>query len=538
MDHSSLSATFRHAIQTVTGAGFLVGTVFSNIPADGSEGQIPAFNARTQAAKRPIDLAIGPQLFVDDFLIHKSAGVRKTMHPPKRYEGNPVLGWREHTTQPYLTVLRDAATDRFRMWYNYDSGSTGAVAYAESADGIHWELPDLGILGNDNRLFIISHPHQTGYGSGIIDSGEDYAIPERRYKAAWWGQATAYPENGRTPARGGPGMYIAFSPDGIHWTKYEGNPVLLDFHEEWFRGDPRRPQGTGDIIDVFWDGLRHRYGAFLKTPAVPEDGYSMAPKARNYIRRLVSFSSSGDFIQWETPRRVVMPEPRDEGLLEFYGVGATIRRGNLLIGFVRMLHDDYPADEGGPADGIGYTTLVTSRDALHWERHGDTFFDREPSPSAWDHAMAWIGSLVAVDNQFYIYYGGYQRGHKSDRNKERQLGLAVMPKDRFVSVDSLPAQTGHLRTPGLYFVGLTRPRLVLNAKVNAGGAIRVRARDHNGNILPGVDFDDCRPLAGDGQALPVTWNASDHLGSLRDRVFHLEFELRDASLFGFDVQGP
>ena len=39
----------------------------------------------------------------------------------------------------------------------------------------------------------------------------------------------------------------------------------------------------------------------------------------------------GDFTHWQQPWRVVIPEPRDKGTLEFYSVGGTIARGGLLI---------------------------------------------------------------------------------------------------------------------------------------------------------------------------------------------------------------
>ncbi|MFH1743250.1 MAG: hypothetical protein ABIH23_29950 [bacterium] len=125
----------------------------------------------------------------------------------------------------------------------------------------------------------------------------------------------------------------------------------------------------------------------MKTPAVPADGLETGAKAGSFIRQLVSESTSDDFTNWRRPWRVVIPENRDEGVLEFYSVGGTIARGSLLIGFVRMLHDDYAAEPGGPAEGIGYTTLVTSRDGVHWERHDDIFFDRNSEPYAWDRAM-------------------------------------------------------------------------------------------------------------------------------------------------------
>ncbi|MFH1743249.1 MAG: hypothetical protein ABIH23_29945, partial [bacterium] len=95
-----------------------------------------------------------------------------------------------------------------------------------------------------NRLFTISFPHQNGYGVSVIDEGPDFSDKNRRFKVAWWGQEKPWPD-------GDPGMRVAFSPDGIHWTPWEKNPVLPDFGEPQFLNDPRRPYGAADMVDVY-----------------------------------------------------------------------------------------------------------------------------------------------------------------------------------------------------------------------------------------------------------------------------------------------
>src|SRR5690606_36365449 len=153
----------------------------------------------------------------------------------------------------------------------------------------------------------------------------------------------------------------------------------------------------------------------------------------------------------------------------------TISRGPLLIGFVRVLHDDYPADPGGEPEGIGYTSLVTSRDGISWTRHKEPFLDRSPNKGEWDHAMAWVGSVVPVGDEFYIYYGGYEQGHKIDAAKERQLGLATMPRDRFVS-QRANDKTGTFSS-GLMWFEEERPiALTLNAATKYNGRIGVQVR--------------------------------------------------------------
>src|SRR5205085_309822 len=170
--------------------------------------------------------------------------------------------------------------------------------------------------------------------------------------------------------------------------------------------------GVQDIIDVFYDPLQKRYAAALKLPALAGDGYAPGPRAGASFRRLVGMSTSSDFMHWEKPWRILTPDQRDEGLLEFYGMGAIHQRGKLYIGVARVLHDDFSCDPGGPKNGIGYAVLVTSRDGVRWQRFREPFLDRNVQPGSWDHAMTWIGCALPLGEEMLFYYGGYARGHK------------------------------------------------------------------------------------------------------------------------------
>jgi hypothetical protein len=467
----------------------------------------------TRPADEPVDLHRGPHLFIDDYLIQESEGLARGTHPPQRASDGPILGWEESTTQPYVTVVR-GDDRRFRMWYNHGIGQGCSIGYAESDDGMNWTTPKPGILGDSNR--VLETPNS--YGVSVIDEGPGFPDASRRFKLAWWG---------RKP----PGLCVAFSPDGLHWTPHEGNPVLHDYGEESFLNDPRRPYSVSDIIDVYWDPLRERYAGFFKSPALESDGFAAGPRAGKFYRRLVTASISNDFIHWERPWRVMMPEERDPGMLEFYSVGGTIARGGLLIGFVRMLHDDFSTEPGGDGEGIGYTTLATSRDGKHWQRHDEIFFDRSPYQGAWDRAMTWVGSAVPVGDQLYLYYGGYKRGHKIEKLKERQLGLAIMPLDRFVSLDASGGTVGRLLTVPFKHDEVSGKRVVLNAAAS-GGFIRVQVLDAAGNPVPGATFADCEPVNGNHLALPVSGLDFSNVGS--DPI-RLEFEIQNAQLFAFDL---
>ena len=101
----------------------------------------------TEIADRPLEIGVGPQLFLDDYLIERTEGLEREVRQPERLP-DPVLDSKRFgVTQPYLTALRDPDTRRFRMWYNRGP----AIWHAESEDGIHWSEPRVG-LGPAPRL--------------------------------------------------------------------------------------------------------------------------------------------------------------------------------------------------------------------------------------------------------------------------------------------------------------------------------------------------------------------------------------------------
>ena len=464
----------------------------------------PGVAAWRTGAAQPLEIGLGPQLFLDDHLIDRLEGLERRAEPPERL-GHPVLDSKTFgCTQPYVTVTHDQAKRRFRLWYNHGP----AVWHAESDDGVHWVNPR------------VAWDLPRSYGASLVDDGERAREPDRRYKLANW-QATRARED--RPGDDG-GMYVGFSPDGFRWTAHVGNPVLPTWPEGY--GKPTQ-HGVGDIVDVYHDPLSQRYGAAVKVHAVPEDGYTPGPRAGNGIRRLVGLSTSPDFVHWERPRRIFAPDERDEGLLEFYGMGAVHLRGSLRIGLVRVLRDDLPCDPGGPKDGIGYSVLATSRDGFTWQRRREPFLDRNPLRGSWDHAMTWIGAAVPVGDEMLFYYGGYARGHKVEPASERQIGLARMRRDRYLAL--VPTkEAGRLVTLPFLVPGA---RLTVNARATRG-TVLVRLLDLAGKPIEVPGAAKARPLDGDVLACEVHWQES--LGRFRGKPVRLEFRLRRAALFGFD----
>jgi hypothetical protein len=461
--------------------------------------------ARAAERSSALDIGLGPQLYLDDYIVESMDGLKRVVHPPKRLP-KPVLDSKTFgTTQPYMTVLRDAETNRYRIWYN----NKAAVWHAESDDGIVWRNP--------RSVWETSHC----FGASLIDEGPSASDPQRRYKLANW-QATRTRED--KPGDDG-GMWVGFSPDGLRWTGYDKNPVLPTWPDGYGK---IVPHGAQDIVDVFYDPLQKHYGVALKTPAVPADGLAQAPRAGSSIRRLVGMSTSKDFTRWEKPWRIIVPNDKQEGLAEFYGMGGIHLRGGLYIGLVRVLHDDFSCDPGGPKNGIGYTALATSRDGRTWHRYREPFLDRNLEPGSWDHAMTWTGYALPVKDEMFFYYGGYARGHKIEPESERQIGLARMIRDRYVALTP-NAKEGRLVTRTFR---MPDGQLTINADASRG-EVRLRLLDDAGKPIAQQRHDADETIHGD--VLAAVPKSLHTYQKLRGKPLRLEFTLRDASFFGFDI---
>lgn len=442
----------------------------------------------------PISLRPGPHLLVDDFLVESSSNITRKVNVPVRDPAIPnpiVTGKEDGCFQPYLSVVRDPKSRRFRLWYGIrteDSNQARShIGYLESEDGIRWLRPHR----------VLADPSTIQFGVSVIDEGPAFSNPAERFKYAWW--------------HGG-GLRIATSPDGLTWKPLSTDVLLAHNH---------------DINGIHWDPLRKRYVATVS--------FHITGPAWSGTRRITKQSASRDLRQWTEPWVVLAPDDKlDQGETQFYAMDGYLARGDLVVGMVKVLRDDLKADQPpDPRDayGIGYTTLAWTRDGENWIRDREPFFDRHPQRGAWDHAHAWIDEQVPVGDEVYLYYAGYKRGHKVNRFEERQIGLVKMKRDRYVA-RAADAAGGSFRTP---LVILDAATMTLNLEA-AGGEARVEILDENGRPLRGFTRQDCHPVSGDAVAAPVRWEKP--LGALAGKPVRLEFFLKNARLFAFDLASP
>ncbi|MFC1550891.1 hypothetical protein ACFL46_06335, partial [Candidatus Neomarinimicrobiota bacterium] len=465
-----------------------------------------------------INLKPGRHLFIDDYIVAQSKGLESTLHQPVKM-GSPVLegmGSDDNNFQPYATVLYDMQRQRFRIWYcsrvNRDEGIM--LSYAESVDGINWEKPY-------QELFEIY-----GFGCSVIDDGPEATIPERRYKMIYW--ELGNPER-RYYNNAAAGIGVSFSADGLNWVRQHPHPVLPDLWSHSIKGDPDHKgsikwrEYAADIVHATWDPIRNIYVAYVKSWTWPPDEFGyISPTSDGMGRRLVSMTSSSDFVHWSKPVRSFLPQPDDFSSLEFYACRAK-PRGNQMVNFSCILNEEI---EGKSGSGIGYTVLSVSNDLVNWNRMKEPWLPRSnENPEAADHAVAWVADVITVGDEEFIYYGGYSDGHKS--YDDRTINLAHLRKDGFVSRDA-GKKEGRLLTK---ILRLDAGDLTINA--NVSGILQMRVLEPSGKPLKGFGKNEIELISGDATNHRV--KTKGNLASLAGKPVRLEFFLRDAKLYGFEL---
>ena len=454
----------------------------------------------------PLEIDSSSQLFVDDYLIASQHGLKRVVHSAKKHPDNPLIEpdkpWETRDAygsrvELYGAVMHDPAEGLYRMWYNAHD-----VCYAISADGITWEKPELGLFDHDEssntNICYRAHKGYEYVDSVNIFHRPDEPDPEKRYAMLVFQY--------ETEVRPG-GMYLAYSPDGIHWTEGE-RPVIPGFSSK--PKDPKvNREGVGDISQFIYDPKLGCYVGFLKI--------------LYHGKRVCALSTSEDIIHWTRPRMILLPDEDDPEDMDFYALSG-FPYESMWMGFLRV----YRAEEHETID----IQLVSSRDGLHWDRVGnrESIIERG-SKGLFDWGMLSVvpSPPLLIDNEIHIYYSGLAGLH-TNRHSRACIGLATLRRDRFVSLHAEKTM-GELITRPLDFDGTN---LHLNADADKG-YIRVGVLDGNGGQIEGFKLDECVSLTEDSLNHRVAWRGSDGLRDLAGHTIRFKFQFSKADLYSFNI---
>lgn len=459
----------------------------------------------------PIELGNRRELFVDRHLIESLDNVRLVLHPP--VDRGPVLqfnqpAWEEkHCT--YATVLHSERG--YQLYYRAGLGSDSdlgfqATAYAESADGIHWTKPSLGLCelaGNrDNNLV-------------LTNERKDFAVHNF---SPFIDSRPGVPEAERYKALGGikGGLYAYVSADGIHWKPLRAEPVFTE--------------GVFDSQNVsFWSQAEQCYLCYFRTWTGGDfAGYRTRSRARS--NDFIHWTSDGEMDIGDSPREhlyINQTAPYFRAPHLYLSTAARLVIGREILteeqATALSLDPKYREETRREASDV---VLLSSRGGRKMER---TFLGSLVRPGI--GYQNWISrsnfpalNLVPTgpeEMSLYVVRNYAQADVHLRRYTFRLDGLASAQAD---------ATGGQLLTRPLKFSGA---QLRLNYATSAAGSVRVELCDLNGQPLSGFSAGDCREIVGNELERVVTWKEGGKLVELAGKPVRLRFLLNDADLFSF-----
>jgi len=443
----------------------------------------------------PID--VGRQLFVDDFLIERTA-LRRTYHAAEYYEDNPVLKpdrpWemeRGPTAMVFSDgVFYDPADGLYKMWYM--GGYVGPTCYATSEDGVHWDKPSLDVVPGTNIV------QTTTRDSGTVWLDLEEEDPARRYKMVIY----PHPE-------GAGALSVFFSADGIHW------------------GKPVRTGPCGDRTTVFWNPFRGMWVYGLRE-YLPQTGVG---RCRRYWENadLVAGArwKAGEPPLWVgaddlDARRADLNTP-----CELYNLDC-VAYESLMLGLFTIWRGQ-PGDRAKPNEVL----VGFSRDGFYWDRSFREAFipvSEHYGDWNWGNVQSAGGCCLVVGDRLWFYVSGRAGVPGSSASGVCATGLAFLRRDGFASMDA-GEEEGVLTTRPVSFTGRY---LFVNVKASEG-ELRAEVLDEAGEPIAPFTRDNCKPVRGDRTLQGVSWEGGEDLSALAGKPVRFRFYLRKGELYAFWV---
>ncbi len=441
-----------------------------------------------------LNIASRVEPFVDDWLIDRMRNVGLRLHHPVAREVSFQFDqpW-EGSSSIFLRVMKDG--DTYRNWYRAGADADQFPAYAQSADGIHWTRPDLGLVeyaGSRHNNLLFDLPDVANL--SVFRDDNPAAVDRECYKAIAIGPKV----DGRRTVRG------LISPDGLEWAILDKDPILVAPPDRW-------PMFDSPNV-AFWDGVQHQYVAYLRgwVPG-PPDVVSDHDGGVRTIRR----STSDDFRTWSEPEFIDMA---DAPLEHLYTNACTpyFRAPHIYVMFPRRFVLGRKVHDEWEEDGLSDVVFMTSRDGVRWDRRFmEPFIAPGLDGNNWNDRSLTVGvGLVPTGaNEMSLYYKEHNRLPTS------RMRRGSLRTDGFASINA-GYTGGEFVTKALIFDGR---ELAINYSTSAVGSIQVEIQDEHGAPLPGFGLKDCTPIFGDEIERVVRWKEVGDLSGLAGRPVRLRF---------------
>ena len=458
----------------------------------------------------------------DDHSIPWQHNLKLTLVPATKHPENPVLrrgpeGAPDHGHAVlYGTVIKDG--DKFRMWYLgmfEKKDIQGEVperwrpmCYAESADGVHWTKPELGLVDfngsrKNNICLIEGEPFSLTRVNDFLSVLHDPADPDpaRRFKVAYIAHVPYDEIPGGMSKVGRKEKFVcstvcATSADGLRWK------VVGD-----------RPANAGG--ERFEASSLYRFGDFYYTTGqlIPPwiwraDGSDPRIEGGGNAGRVMLAYRSPDFQTWSQAKAFAfarpgqLANPAGPGQQTHMGAGMW-NRGNVIVG----LYGQWQDAETPPAKGESFNKgvhvdlgLIVSNDGIHFREPVPGFkVIARGAPGEWDDIALLQGhAFVNEGEKTLLWYSHWDTGSTM---KSMEIGLATLRRDGFGHLSRQVAENAaHFITST--FTASKSTKLGINVDgITPDAALTVELLDHLGRPIPGY----VATLASNGTRQIVPW---------------------------------
>ena len=482
------------------------------------------------SAAELIDIGSRRELFVDKYLIERMEGVRLKLHTPQDAGKVFVLDRPWEGFGGYPTVIHNGG--KFQFYYRGKTGMTNAgnpdetTCYAESADGIRWTKPNLGLFKvhgtRENNVILDNTFAPVCHNFAPFVDTRPGVPADQRYKAL----GGTFPVEWRKEPDSG-GLMALVSPDGIRWKYLAKKPVIdKSLH-------PARNCDTCQS-SVFWSQHEQCYVCYVRV--WKNFGREKLRPGFTGDTRWIGRTTSPDFINWKPIEFVEYTPDAFPDQLYLPNTQPYVRAPHIYVAITARLSDHRLVITPEQAKALGVpkgawrdtsdAIFMTSRGGLRYARPFMSSYLRPgPGPQNWVTRCTYpvLGVVRTGPDELSIYV---ERDNAQATEHIRRYTIRL---DGFASVHA-PYQGGEVITRPLRFDG---NRLQINMSTSASGWIRCEVQDESGTPLPGLALGSSSEMAGDEIERTVTWKTGSDLSRISGKPVRLRFVMKDADVYSF-----
>ena len=447
----------------------------------------------------------------------------------------PIIEPDPHTevsVQVGTILQRDSS---FQAWgtCRLHDGQTRS-AYFESADGVCWTRPQVGVIEHEGRRD--NNYIEQFSGSVFFDPA---GAPDERYKAIEEGYITQEQLDAFLELRPGdydPQAIRAELKEGDLWWRGSNICAVVGWvSPDGFRWKrlhmPLAVIHSDTRIVCYWDAALQKYVGYFREwytgPRVKGIPNADPLPWKRAGRRAISRAETDDFRSFPMPATVLIPR------YDMHPADQLYTNCRTSVPHAPDQHLMFPAVYV-TADDTTYIDMASSHDGKIWSFVPGTPLLETGTFGGWDGGcvFAFEELLELADGDFALPFIGHNVPHKYSRGQQMsRSAYALWPKGRLVGIEAV--ERGEFSTVAVVAPGR---RLCINAVTKRAGHIKVAVSRLDGKMIAGRDFADAVPLVGDLFGAPVRWRGHEDLGVDAGEAVIIRFQMERAKIYYLDFE--